>query len=318
MNRSLEPIPFVSVVLPAHNEETYIGTCLSALKSQNYPEDRFEVIVVDNKSKDRTVEIAKSYGVKVLHKDQGPVGAVRNFGARHAKGDIIGFLDSDCVAAPDWLENGAQLILSEPNTIFGGPYILRKDPYWLEKFWLLEDRDLPKSLLGGAIFINKNHFFSVGAFSESITSGEDSQLTHDLMAANYNVIVRKELAVVHLGNPTDIKTFFWRQVWHSENYIQNIKSSVTDPTFYIILLYISSISISAFFLASGKFTHTLPSLSFALFLPFILSAKRIKRSRRRIQNTINILPIYALDWLYLTGRAMGLFKSIGKWLRILE
>ncbi len=318
MNSSLEPKPFVSIVLPANNEENYIDSCLSALKIQNYPEDRFEVIVVDNKSKDRTVEIAKSFGVKVLHKDQGPVGAVRNFGARHAKGDIIAFLDSDCVAPPNWLETGVQLVSSKQNTAFGGPYMLRKAPYWLEKFWLLEDRDLPKSLLGGAIFINKRHFFAVGAFSESITSGEDSQLTHDLRAANYDVIVRKELAVVHLGNPTNIKTFFWRQVWHSENYIQNIKSSVIDPTFYIILLYISSISISAIWLASGKFTYALPTISFALFLPFVLSAKRIKRSKYPIQNTLHILAIYALDWTYLTGRSLGLFKSIGKWLRVIH
>lgn len=58
--------PLISVVIPAYNEENYLTPCLKALKEQEYPKEKFEVIVVDNGSGDKTSEIAKNFGVRLI------------------------------------------------------------------------------------------------------------------------------------------------------------------------------------------------------------------------------------------------------------
>ena len=84
--------------------EAYLDRCLAALASQSYPSDRYEVIIVDNGSTDRSLEIAKSHaGVKVLSEPRrGPYNA-RNRGIAASRGETLAFTDADCVADADWL-----------------------------------------------------------------------------------------------------------------------------------------------------------------------------------------------------------------------
>lgn len=313
MSDSLSPreMPFVSVVMPAHNEEQYIAECLQSLNNQDYPADRFEIIVVDNNSTDRTAEIAKAYGATVLFKEQGPVGAVRNYGAQHAKGDIIAFIDSDCVAPRDWLSQGCRLVSADPGAAFGGGCYLREKPFFIEKFWLLSNNNegtLPKHLIGATFFITKELFLAAGMFDETITSGEDTKLSEAIKAIGQAVRFSMQLNVAHLGNPTTVAAFFKRQVWHSENYLKDITASLRDPIFYIvvafIILVLGSIILSPFapLMSTG-------CLIGALTLPFILSIKRIKRAHYRLQSPAEILYIYYLDLMYVLGRCVGLIKG---------
>lgn len=92
----------VSVVIPAYNEENYIGTCLEKLTSQTISPD--EIIVVDNNCKDSTVSIAKKYGATIVTQEiQGMIHA-RNKGFDHAKYEIIARTDADSQAPPNWIE----------------------------------------------------------------------------------------------------------------------------------------------------------------------------------------------------------------------
>lgn len=93
----------VSVVIPAYNEEKYLPNCLKTLEKQTYPRDNFEIIVVDNNSKDKTAEIARAAGARVItEKKQGHIFAL-NTGMHHAKGDIIATTDADTQVNPNWL-----------------------------------------------------------------------------------------------------------------------------------------------------------------------------------------------------------------------
>lgn len=85
----------ISVIILAKNEEKNIGKCLDYLYKQTYSD--FETIVVDANSTDSTVEIAKSYGAKVIkeEKNKGGFGYGRNLGVRNSRGDIITFLSAD-------------------------------------------------------------------------------------------------------------------------------------------------------------------------------------------------------------------------------
>lgn len=92
----------VSVIVPAYNEEESIGACLESLGKQTHKD--VEIIVVDDSSTDRTVEIAESMGAKVLKQDHRGPGLARNLGAEHATGEIVSFLDADMTFAPEFLE----------------------------------------------------------------------------------------------------------------------------------------------------------------------------------------------------------------------
>ncbi len=83
----------VSVVIPAYNEEKVIAECIETLLAQTYPEK--EIIIIDDGSSDKTVEIIKSYPVKLLQQNHMGPGAARNLGAAQAKGKILVFVDAD-------------------------------------------------------------------------------------------------------------------------------------------------------------------------------------------------------------------------------
>ncbi len=92
----------ISVVIPAYNEERYIGACLDALSRQSRPAD--EIIVVDNNSTDQTARIVASYkNVCLITEKQQGMAHARNAGYSAAKGDIIARTDADCRPPPDWI-----------------------------------------------------------------------------------------------------------------------------------------------------------------------------------------------------------------------
>jgi len=306
-------LKFISVIIPAHNEQEHISQCLKSLVSQDYPKDKYEIIFVDNDSKDKTREIAITFRVKVINQQSGPVGAVRNAGARQAKGELLAFIDADCVAPTDWLSKGAELLRTK-DTVYGGGCDLRADPNWIEKAWLLENKTPPKELLGCCIFIEKSIFFEVGLFDEKITSGEDTRLSISLKNRDYQVKMTKEINVIHLGNPTSLKNFFLRQVWHSENYLQNWRETAKDPTFYFLILFIIGLICVLFSIIFRNITGLILATGLIAGIPSIFTFKRLSRSRNTLRNLPNLPAIYLLDLTYLSGRVFGLGKSIWRYI----
>jgi GT2 family glycosyltransferase len=95
--------PFVSIVVPALNAESYIKDCLISILQTNYPPERREILVVDNGSTDRTAEIIKSFPARYFLETQRGVSFVRNKGIKVSGGEIVAFTDADCVVSKDWL-----------------------------------------------------------------------------------------------------------------------------------------------------------------------------------------------------------------------
>jgi len=299
---------FISVIIPAYNEQEYISQCLKSLVSQDYPKNKYEIIVVDNNSKDKTQEIATEFRVKVINQKSGPVGAVRNAGARQALGELLAFIDADCVAPTDWLSKGADL-LKKKDSAYGGGCGLRADPCWIEKAWLLENKTPPKELLGCCIFIEKSIFFEVGLFDEKVTSGEDTKLSNSLRNSDYQVIMTQEINVIHLGNPTTLKNFFLRQIWHSENYLQNWSETAKDPTFYFLILFLMGLTCFFLSIIYQSLAGLIAAATSIAGIPSVFTSKRLRRSRNLHQNLRNLPAIYSLDFIYLSGRVFGLGKS---------
>ncbi len=97
-------LPHVSVVVPLYNEERWVDECVPALLAQDYPADRYEILVVDNNSTDQSAARVGRYPrVRLLHEPMQGDYAARNRGIEEAKGEIIAFTDSDTAPRPGWL-----------------------------------------------------------------------------------------------------------------------------------------------------------------------------------------------------------------------
>lgn len=107
--------PLVSIVIPAYNSEKFIAETLESVFAQTY--QIFEIIVVDDGSTDKTVEIIQSYGNKIRlyqQANKGP-GAARNLGVSMAKGELLAFVDSDDIWVKDKLAQQVHRFRENPD-----------------------------------------------------------------------------------------------------------------------------------------------------------------------------------------------------------
>lgn len=108
-------MPKFSIIVPVYNVEEYIGDCLESIINQT--EKDFEVIVVNDGTKDKSIEIAKKYPVKIVEEENKGLSAARNLGVKHAKGDYIIFIDSDDYIEKDLLKELSNAIKDKPDIV---------------------------------------------------------------------------------------------------------------------------------------------------------------------------------------------------------
>src|SRR6202790_5136894 len=112
--------PRVSVVVCAYNAERTMAACLASLEPLDYPD--YEVIVVNDGSKDRTLEISERFPFcRIISQENKGLSAARNVGAEAATGEIVAYTDSDCVADPDWLDYLVGTMEAKSLAACGGP-----------------------------------------------------------------------------------------------------------------------------------------------------------------------------------------------------
>lgn len=114
--------PLISVVIPAYNEEKYLPACLNAFKNQTFKD--FELIVVDNNSTDKTAQIAKSFGARVVKEEKQGMTPARERGFKEAEAEIIARTDADTIVSPNWLEIIYKTFQENPTVVgITGTYI---------------------------------------------------------------------------------------------------------------------------------------------------------------------------------------------------
>jgi glycosyltransferase involved in cell wall biosynthesis len=309
--------PFCSVVIPAFNEEQNIEANLSSLLNQSYPRDQYEIIVVDNGSTDRTLEIASAHANLILSKPKGNVGSVRNFGIASSSGAVIICTDADCVVTSDWIATGVALLKKNPQHAFGGGLRPRKNASWIEKYWILNESGRAtqqRALMGSSIFIWKRDLGQLGYFNETVTSGEDTDLYKRALSSGLKITISPKLSVAHLGCPETPRDFITRQIWHSENYIPDFRNSLKDKVFWLTLIFLGCLAGALYSGFTANYVFAALLLAFAQLPALILALKRIRRSAWHIKSLNEVAKILLLDNFYLVGRSLGLMKGITKML----
>ncbi len=132
----------ISVVVPFHNAEKYIEDCVRHLLGQEYPTAKTEIIMVDNNSRDRSVEIVKRYPeVILLHEPKQGAYAARNAGLERASCDVVAFTDPDCAPATDWLRTIDEAMRDPDTDLVVGSHLPGKELFFLSlMFGYLNER----------------------------------------------------------------------------------------------------------------------------------------------------------------------------------
>lgn len=118
-------IEYVSVLIPMRNEKYFIARCLDSIAAQEYPKDRFEVLVVDGMSTDGSRQILQGYAqrypfVRLLDNPRGVVPAALNIGIPEAKGEIIIRMDAHATYTSDYVRQCAELLQTTGAANVGG------------------------------------------------------------------------------------------------------------------------------------------------------------------------------------------------------
>ncbi|WP_404362249.1 glycosyltransferase [Marinobacter sp.] len=301
--------PEISIIIPAFNESKFITQTLTSVANSEFSRERFEIIVVDNGSTDCTLSLAERFADVTAILPDVNVGAVRNYGVKLSSGQLLIFIDADCVVESTWLRQAHKLAIESRDTIFGGICKAPKQANWIERFWLLDSENRKqRDLTGACIVVSRNNFDLAGGFNENITSGEDTNFSEKLRSLGKSVEICPDFYVTHLGNADTLKRFISRQAWHGENYFYNIKSSLRDPTF-ILCVFAFIIAVLTITLPVILKLNTFYLLLILLIIPAIFSAKRILYSRYFTLNPVSLLKIYILDGSYVIGRCLGILKS---------
>jgi cellulose synthase/poly-beta-1,6-N-acetylglucosamine synthase-like glycosyltransferase len=178
----MKRLPFVSVIVPALNEERYIENCLKALKNQDY-KGKYEIIVADGMSKDKTVEIAKKYADKVIIVKKRGIAAERNAGAKIAKGEIFLFIDADTIASFNLIREIAKVF--KKNVVGATCHVLPLSPsatdfilYWFYNQFAKFSIKIGKPQIAGCCCAYKREAFEkIGGFNEKLKTLEDFDIS---------------------------------------------------------------------------------------------------------------------------------------------
>jgi glycosyltransferase involved in cell wall biosynthesis len=207
--------PFISVIIPNHNGEKTIGRCLEAVFASQYPD--FEVIVVDDCSTDGSVPIIEKYPCRLIRlPEHGGASKARNTGAAESTGEVLFFIDADCLLQNDTIGKAAAAYWKAgPDTVLGGTYTLL--PYDRDFFSTFQSVYIhysetknplnPDYIATHALIIAKDLFCQSGGFAEDFMPIlEDVDFSHRLKKREVKLRMAPEIQVQHIFNFSLLKS----------------------------------------------------------------------------------------------------------------
>ena len=202
----LDILPKVSVIVPAYNAEKDIAKLIESLLDLDYPKELLEIIIVDNNSNDQTKETVQQYPVKLLEeKNIQSSYAARNKGIRNAESEIMAFIDSDCVATPQWIKEGVNILVSESADLVGGKveFVYSKENTAAELFDSITNMQIEFNIKESAVaktanlFVKSSLFDKIGMFPYWVKSGGDVQWTSKATRNGFSLVYAPKAIVKH-------------------------------------------------------------------------------------------------------------------------
>lgn len=230
----------ISIIIPVYNASATILPLLEALKKQTLK--KFEVVCIDDGSTDNSLQKIKSFkGLKIRlfsQENKGPAFA-RNLGAQKARGDVIVFIDSDCIPKNNWLEKMTTPLEGNVVGIMGVYETSNKDS--MVARYVGYEIDRRHSRMGSHIdFIStysaayrRDIFLEFGGFDTSFrrANAEDTELSYRIRKAGYRLALARDAVVVH-RHPSSLlhylKQQFTRGYWRTLMYSKHPKKFVSD------------------------------------------------------------------------------------------
>lgn len=266
-----------SIIIPAKNEEINIAHCLDSINAVKFDHNRFEVLVVDNGSNDRTVDVASEKGATVFVQPGLSISGLRNFGARHANGKVLVFLDADCTVVQDWLSAAVGYIGDCNLACFGSPPVVPADATWVQKTWysirkkkkLVEEVEWLESM---NMFVPRETFSAVDGFNERLVTCEDYDLSIRLQKHG-RILSDQRIIAVHHGEARNLAHFFLKERWRATSNRERLVNrdfnlrelpSLVLPIIYCLLALVFWVYLFLFGLFDGSRINI--SLVFLLLL----------------------------------------------------
>jgi len=318
--------PAVSVVIPAFNAGATLPACLAWLKRQEFPGE-FEVIVVDDASRDDSAGLAEAEGVRLLRQPENRgAAAARNLGAKSARAEILFFVDADVALQPRVLSRLLRFFESHPEFAAAvGTYTAlspRRDACSrYHNFFTFFHHDLSGDRVEwfwGAIgAVRREAFQAVGGFDERYAgaAAEDIQFGYELSERGGRIAYLRDLAGDHL-HPFTLRSMLWndyrkavlgaklyltrrRPGRHRHGFSNSANAVALAAAFFLIL------SLVSFLLGEGGLLA--PLVCLAVFIFASRKFYRFLAERLGFFFLAQAVPLHLLSFLVIAaGTVMGL------------
>lgn len=213
-------LPFISVILPVRNEERYICACVESIFAQDYPVEQMEVIFVDGRSEDRTVELLVKMQkehpqIKVLDNPNRTVPYAMNIGIRESRGEVIVRLDAHAEYPTDYVRLSVETLLTCDCDNAGGVFVTRGRGFMGEA--IAEMLKTPLGV-GNATYrltqqdgyvdtvpfgcFRRELFDRIGGFDERMTRNQDNELNFRIRKNGGKIYLNHNIRVLYYCRDT--------------------------------------------------------------------------------------------------------------------
>jgi glycosyltransferase involved in cell wall biosynthesis len=197
--------PYVSVIIPVYNDFAHLNDLMISLVNQTYGSHNFEVIVVDNGSDEDVSSITDKFNVTLLYENKVQSSyAARNKGISVAKGEVFAFIDSDCKADNNWIDEGMKSLEQKDVSLVGGNVIFAfsekkraAEYYDAVNNFQFEEKIKRGTCGGGNLFVKKKVFDIIGIFDGSVKSGGDVMFSRKATESGLKLLYAPKAIVFH-------------------------------------------------------------------------------------------------------------------------
>lgn len=302
----------ISFIVPLFNEEKFISICIDSILKVKFSID--QIIVVDNGSTDSSLDIVRKYvDVVVVERPVVTVASVRNAGASFATGDVLAFIDADCVLVDGWRSQVMDTLELLKVSATGSKVGLPEKAGWVEKAWCSQR----VSSAGATGYINSGNFIvwrsvfvETGGFDEALITGEDSEFCWRLRRSGHVVFENPEIRVKHLGNPKNLWSFYKQQRWHGLGMFGTFMISKFDRPVIMTLAFIFCclLAVVLFFwcITTIEVLYLFLPISLLFFVPVLTSLYRCVQYKKLAY----FLQLSLLYFLYYIARSDAFMRII--------